>query len=587
MPVQDQHVQAKSPSEDFPEYNLTDLVIPALSGLGLSALIKTVENFDFVAKKILNESNAFRLRDIKDELAIPQTYEPVYRELSQCRMDDHDSPVATLNAFTDTLREHEKTKGFNFSTVMEYHQAYKTGKVSPTDIAKEYIAAVKETMKKKMNFFVSFHEEDILLQAAESTKRYENGTFISVLDGVLVVTKDSTDVKGYVSTHGVKSMNTTADEDSFCNANLRTAGCIMAGKTNMHQLGMGVTGCNMDYGYPSSPYKANHFTGGSSSGTAACIAAGLCPVGVGTDGGGSVRLPAALCGLVGLKATYGRISTRGCSKILHLGAQSVGHFGPLASCVTDCAIAYSIMGGPDPKQSNTWDQPRIDIGSFQDISKVKGLRVGFYKPFFEHCTPEVLAVCNKMVEDLTDNYECHVVDITIPRLDEVKAAHFIDICVGSKNGTKHYDPADYDELQPSVRAIFALSKAFTAEDYVQAMQFRTFAMREMERVFSECDVIVTPTAGDVAGEVFKYPNGQDILEGISTGRIMRYAPLANLTGIPAISVPAGYSETSGMPVGIQFMSKWWNELALFQMASAVERIVEKRKPETFYSILKE
>ncbi|KNC79917.1 hypothetical protein SARC_07708 [Sphaeroforma arctica JP610] len=271
----------------------------------------------------------------------------------------------------------------------------------------------------------------------------------------------------------------------------------------------------------------------------------------------------------------------------HLGSQAVGHTGPLSGCVTDCAIAYSVMAGPDRRMSNTWAQPRVEIVGYNNTEALRGKRLGVYRPFFEHCDDQIAKSCNETVQKLVQNYGCEVVEIRIPRLDELKTAHFITICTESLLGTHQMKPEDQGNLQPSVRSVFGLAKNFTADDVARAMRLRTYFMKYMnEHVFTECDVVVTPTTGEVAGPVLGYPHGEDILDGELTGRIMRFAQIGNFTGIPAITVPASYTD-EGLPIGIQFMSKWWDELTLFQMASAVEIECEKRKPELYMPVLKQ
>ncbi|VAH23230.1 unnamed protein product [Triticum turgidum subsp. durum] len=200
-------------------------------------------------------------------------------------------------------------------TIMDFSRAYSSGETTPVQVAKRFLAAVKESSGPTMNmaFFISCNPEDVLKQAEESTLRYQTGTPLSVMDGVLVAVKDEIDCLPYPTTGGTRWLGKArpCEADAACVAQLRACGAVLAGKTNMHELGAGTSGINPHHGSARNPYNVGKVAGGSSSGSAAVVCAGLCPVALGVDGGGSVRMPAALCGVVGFKPTAGRLSNAG------------------------------------------------------------------------------------------------------------------------------------------------------------------------------------------------------------------------------------------------------------------------------------
>ncbi|KAG5014364.1 hypothetical protein JHK85_020500 [Glycine max] len=256
---------------------------------------------------------------------------------------------------TSSEKAHNETNpSFSRWTIMDYSRAYSSGDITPLMVAERFIAAINESSKPplRMGFFINYNAEDILRQANESTLRYQKGTPISVLDGVPVAIKDEMDCLPYPTTGGTKWLHKErlCTDDACCVKRLRLCGAILVGKTNMHELGVGTSGINPHYGVcmfiyfrraARNPYDINKISGGSSSGSAAVVSAGLCPVALGVDGGGSVRMPASLCGVVGLKPTFGRVPHSG---VLPLN-WTVGMVGILAGTVEDALITYAAIGG--------------------------------------------------------------------------------------------------------------------------------------------------------------------------------------------------------------------------------------------------
>uniref|UniRef100_A0A453HM59 Amidase domain-containing protein n=1 Tax=Aegilops tauschii subsp. strangulata TaxID=200361 RepID=A0A453HM59_AEGTS len=228
------------------------------------------------------------------------------------------SPAARAQEAIDCLPDlaDPSSPGFRRWKIRDFAKAYSSGEITPVMVARRFLAAVEECSGPDLNMalFISYDPEDIVRQAEESTLRYQQGAPLSAMDGVLVAVKDEIDCLPYQTTGGTSWLGKMRPcvADAACVAQLRACGAVLAGKTNMHELGAGTSGINPHHGSTRNPYHTARVSGGSSGGSAAAVCAGLCPVALGADGGGSVRMPAALCGVVGFKPTAGRLSNSGC-----------------------------------------------------------------------------------------------------------------------------------------------------------------------------------------------------------------------------------------------------------------------------------
>uniref|UniRef100_A0A453HM67 Amidase domain-containing protein n=1 Tax=Aegilops tauschii subsp. strangulata TaxID=200361 RepID=A0A453HM67_AEGTS len=255
------------------------------------------------------------------------------------------SPAARAQEAIDCLPDlaDPSSPGFRRWKIRDFAKAYSSGEITPVMVARRFLAAVEECSGPDLNMalFISYDPEDIVRQAEESTLRYQQGAPLSAMDGVLVAVKDEIDCLPYQTTGGTSWLGKMRPcvADAACVAQLRACGAVLAGKTNMHELGAGTSGINPHHGSTRNPYHTARVSGGSSGGSAAAVCAGLCPVALGADGGGSVRMPAALCGVVGFKPTAGRLSNSG---LLPLN-WTVGVPGILAATVEDALIAYAAM----------------------------------------------------------------------------------------------------------------------------------------------------------------------------------------------------------------------------------------------------
>jgi len=472
-------------------------------------------------------------------------------------------------------------KGFQFTSAYDYAQAYRDGNATPEEVAQKTLQAITESdsTSAPLRAFISVYGNEVMRQARESMTRIKAGKALSMLDGVPVAVKDEMDMTPYPTTVGTAFLGKEpAQQDSTVVARLREAGALLIGKTNMHEIGINVTGLNPHHGVTRNPYNVNHFTGGSSSGSATAVAAGLTPIAIGADGGGSIRIPAAFCGVVGLKPTFGRVSEFGAFPL----DWSVAHIGPLAASATDAALAYAIIAGPDPKDPHSLHQPLPTLQGWNNLN-LKGLRLGIYRAWFEHADKEIVSACQSMLEAY-QSMGAQMVEVEIPNLEANRVAHSVIILSEMAQAMDATYAAHHREHGLDTRVNLALARQFLATDYLTAQRIRARMMNHFAAAFQFADVILTPTTGIPAPRIqlAALPKGESDLS--NTVEIMRFATAANLTGLPAISFPAGYT-ASGLPIGIQAMGKAWDEKTLLRLALAAEQVVERKAPQVYYKVL--
>jgi Asp-tRNA(Asn)/Glu-tRNA(Gln) amidotransferase A subunit family amidase len=472
-------------------------------------------------------------------------------------------------------------KGFNYATVSDFAKAYRDGTTTPEEVAKNILSAIRKSNKGGMplNAFIAVDHNEVMRQARESTIRIKAGKALSIFDGVPVAVKDEIDMTPYPTTVGTAFLGRTpATHDATVAARLRSAGALMVGKANMHEIGINVFGLNPVHGTTRNPYNPKHFTGGSSSGSATAVAAGIVPVAIGADGGGSIRIPAAFCGLVGLKATFGRISEHGAYPL----DWSIAHIGPLAWSAADAALTYAVIAGPDLNDPNSLHQPLPSLKNWDNLN-LKGLKLGVYWDWFRHADAEVVSACEAMLREY-EKMGCEIIEISIPNLEANRIAHSITILTEMAQAMNATYDEHHKEHALDVRINLAMARQFSATDYVTAQRVRTRMIQHFKRAFENVDMILTPTTGIAAPEIKKgaLPNGESDLS--TTIEIMRFVTAANLTGLPAITFPVGYTQ-SGLPIGLQVIGKAWDEANLLRMALAAEQVVERAEPQVHYKVM--
>jgi Asp-tRNA(Asn)/Glu-tRNA(Gln) amidotransferase A subunit family amidase len=553
-------------------YDLKSVKLPRMAGKTLKAFVRLLDSpaGTLIIPKLMKDAGIAALREMKIDES--PTFFPF--------RDFDGKPAAGRPALPD-IKENSKPEGFSFKTSADYVNAYREGKVSPIDVAERAVKAIEDSnaAAPPLRAIIASYKDDVMRQAEESAARYREGKSLGPFDGVPVGVKDEVDMTPYPTTVGTKFIGShPAKEDSTVVARMRAAGAMLIGKANMHEIGIGVTGQNPHLGFARNPYNPNHYTGGSSSGPASAVGAGLCPVAIGADGGGSIRIPASFCGVVGIKPTFARVSEFGAAPL----CWSVAHIGPIAASVRDAVLSYAVMAGPDENDPNSRKQPKPLFDGIEDTN-LKGLKIGVYWPWFRHASPEVVAKCEAMLNHLT-SLGAEIVEVAIPGLEATRVSHVITITSEMNNTMDRYWKEHKNDFSPEVKTSLVLARTFTSRDYVQAQRVRTRTMESFDRALKDVDVIVTPSTGITAPAIppDALPDGDSDLTTLT--EIMRFAVAANFTGLPAISFPAGY-DSAGLPVGFQAMGRPWQEHVLFRLAWAGERFVERKKPQVLYKIL--
>lgn len=556
-------------------YDLESVKLPYLAGLPLRLFVSLLESplRGAVIPRLFRDAGIEALRHARIDR--PPTLYPVWPTASPAAAAERLQPGALPDPPA------RPGPGFRFPTVHDYARAYRQGDTTPEEVAHKVLQAIEDSDAgdPPLRAFIAVDREDVLRQAREATRRLQEGNPLSVFDGVPVAVKDEVDMVPFPTTVGTSFLGTApAREDATVVARMRAAGALLIGKANMHEIGIGVTGFNLRHGTARNPYDVDHYTGGSSSGPAAAVAAGLCPVAIGADGGGSIRIPSSFCGVVGLKATFGRVSEFGAFPL----GWSLAHLGPLATTATDAALAYAVIAGPDARDPMSLHQPAPVLPG-RDEGDLTDLTLGVFNPWFRHADAETVAACEALLQGLQDR-GARVQEIAIPGLEVARVAHLVTIGAEMNQALDRYYARYHREYGLETRANLALLRQFTSRDYIQAQRVRTQLMADLARVLEQVDAIVTPATGMPAPAIppTALPGGDSDLTTLT--EIMRFAPPANLAGLPAISFPAGYT-AAGLPIGMQAMGRPWQEHTLLRLSLAAEALVQRREPQRFYRML--
>jgi Asp-tRNA(Asn)/Glu-tRNA(Gln) amidotransferase A subunit family amidase len=555
-------------------YERKPVVAPRLVGFGLRAVVWLAESSlgGALRNKLVKDAGILELA--KKELSDAPEAWPVFPELAAALNVTAPDLEATATSPTATPLQ-------QFETIADFAEQYRTGATTPEVVAERLLAATRHSdeLTPPMRFFIAQRADDVMVAARQSTERWKRGEPCSVLEGVPIAVKDELDQVPYATSVGTRFLgNTAATVDSTVVAKLRRQGALLIGKTNMHEIGIGVTGLNPHHGTARNPFDPGHHTGGSSSGSAAVVAAGLCPAAVAADGGGSIRIPAGLCGVVGLKPTFGRVSEFGAAPL----CWSVAHLGPVAISVRDAATLYAAMAGPDPQDPHSMAQPPVHLSEFENVD-LRGLRVGVFRPWFEHAQPEVVSACEQAIARLIEaGATLH--ELPIAELALARVAHLVTIGSEMTASQSRYFAQHLKDYGHDTRLIFALVRSIAAPNYVQAQRARACVRKVVAQALAQVDVIATPAAACVAPPVpaDALRSGESNLKLFD--ELMRFALVPNLTGLPAISFPAGYS-LAGLPIGLQLIGAAFQEHLLLRMARVAEQSQTRRLPRVHYRLL--
>lgn len=471
----------------------------------------------------------------------------------------------------------------NSLTVESTRTAIQERQFTAGRLAEEFYKKIKAE-DPAINAYLTLSEQRALEQAANIDELAGRGDPLPPLAGVPVAIKDVMVTKGVRTTAGSKILqNFIPPYNCTAVARLERAGAIILGKTNCDEFAMGSSNENSAYGPVRNPRDSSRVPGGSSGGSAAVVAAGTAVAALGSDTGGSIRQPAAFCGVVGLMPTYGRVSRYG----LIAFASSLDHIGPLTKTVKDAAIILQEIAGRDPMDSTSADVPVADYE--KEIGKpVKGLKLGVPKEYFaEGLDPEVRSSVEAAIQRLEQD-GCEIVPISLPNTQYAIPTYYVIATAEASANLARFDGVRYGYRSRQAKTLsemyrksrdegfgaevkrrimlgtYALSSGYYDAYYLKAQKVRTLLARDFEQAFRQVDAIVTPTTPTAA---FKL--GEKTDDPLSMYLADIYTVVADLVGVPGISVPCGQTKSS-LPIGLQILGKHFDEATILRLGHAVE-----------------
>jgi aspartyl-tRNA(Asn)/glutamyl-tRNA(Gln) amidotransferase subunit A len=469
---------------------------------------------------------------------------------------------------------------------------FRDGSATPSAAARDYLARV-EALDGKVRAFMTVTRETALAQAAEADARFKAGAPRGPLDGVPIALKDVLCTRGIRTTCGSKILeNFVPPYDATVVRRLREAGTVLLGKLNMDEFAMGSSTENSAYFTTRNPWDLGRVPGGSSGGSAAAVAADLAAATFGTDTGGSIRQPAAFCGNVGVKPTYGRVSRYG----LVAFASSLDQIGPFTKTVADAALVLQAIAGSDPMDSTAAAVPVPDYRAAL-AGGVAGLRIGIPREYFiDGMDPEVERAVRAAV-DVLRGLGAKTEEVSLPHTEYGLAAYYLIGPAEASSNLARYDGVKYGlrlpggrdvvEMESRTRAAgfgkevkrrimlgtYALSAGYYDAYYGQALRVRTLVARDFQKAFETVDAIVAPTTPGVA---FKIGEKEDPLQMYLNDV---FTIPTSLAGLPGVSLPGGFT-LAGLPIGLQVIGKAYDEATVLRVAHAYEQATDwhTRKP---------
>ena len=448
-------------------------------------------------------------------------------------------------------------------SISQVSKLLKKKEISPVELTRICLERIDE-FNPKLNAFIAVYPEDAMIQAKKAEREIARNQYRGKLHGVPLAIKDNIYFADRGTTMGSKiHKNFVSDFDATTVTKLRESGAIFLGKTNMHEYALGATTDNPHYGTCRNPWHLGKIPGGSSGGSAAAVSAFLAFGALGTDTSGSIRVPAAACGLVGLKATYGRVSKFGCFP----EAWSLDHIGPLTRTVEDSAIILDAISGRDEKDPTALKLKPTKLAKNIDGDLSK-LIIGIEEDFFFHFTDEDV---ERQVRSTINTLKKQGAKVKTVKIPSLKDAFWALTIIDTSETTAVHQPlmrnhaADYVQ---DVRFLIECGYLPSAVDYLQALQLRRIIQKEVTAVFEEVDVLLAPTLPSKTpsvGELTSVINGKSV-DTIET--CMHNVGPGNLLGLPSISMPCGIVD--GIPVGIEIIGAPLQEINVLNLAKGLE-----------------
>ncbi|EKJ73879.1 hypothetical protein FPSE_06002 [Fusarium pseudograminearum CS3096] len=559
---------------------------PVLSGSILVFIAFIINLIRFIREIVWKNAGFGSLRNIREALEVYEArYDPAVIPLpnttTQAAIESQQTATPPESVVEESPSETP------YYSVADYRKLYLSGKATPTDVAHALLPLIRRDISPKgkhSTAWISTRVGLVLKAAEESTIRYREGRPLGPLDGIPAAIKDDFDMDGYEMTMGSKNNYagkavSTGSITNWCVGKLQDAGVIVLGKLNMHEFGMDTTGNNPNHGTPLNPFNPKYYSGGSSSGAGYAVGAGLIPIALGGDAGGSIRIPASYCSVFGLKPTHGRLSSFPTPN----PAPTCCVQGPIAADMYSLATVYDIIADPHP----TSRFPRL----YREPSRPLAKLLGIYEPWFDLAAPGVQTITRRMIDKLCTEYNYEIVPITIPFTEEGQIAHAMTVL------------ADAASLLPESanttaanKLLLAMGRTTPAGDYVLAQKLRNLLMQHLAHLWQMHPgmMIITPTTACGGAPIRR--GASELKHGLSDGDLtiesMTYVWLANFCGMPSLSIPAGFvvpvgQERAGeeadentvgkVPIGLMATGEWCSEKTLLEFGVEAEAVGSEKR----------
>jgi len=477
-------------------------------------------------------------------------------------------------------------------TLHELQSKLKSREISSEELTESVFDRISST-EDKVHAYITLCHDSASQEAKRADGRLKRGENSFALLGIPIALKDIFLTRGVLTTCASKILGSFIPPyDSSAVKKLKEAGAVLVGKTNMDEFAMGSSTENSAFAITRNPWQLDRVPGGSSGGSAAAVAADQCIASLGTDTGGSIRQPAACCGIVGLKPTYGRVSRFGVIAF----ASSLDQVGPLTKDVTDCALLLETIAGHDPSDSTSVNAPVPAYERSLD-GAIKGLRVGIPKEYF---IPGMQQEVEKSVKEairVLERSGIAVEEISLPHTEYAVAVYYVIATAEASSNLARYDGMKYghraaaEDLTETYRktreegfgaevkrrimlGTYALSAGYYEAYYLKAQKVRALVKKDFAEAFKKCDAIITPTAPTTAFKI-----GERTQDPLQMYLSDIFTISVNLAGLPGLSVPCG-SDSGGLPIGMQIIGKHFDEETILRIGFAYEQATEwhKRKP---------
>jgi aspartyl-tRNA(Asn)/glutamyl-tRNA(Gln) amidotransferase subunit A len=447
-------------------------------------------------------------------------------------------------------------------TLLEAAEALRTGKVSSTELTRQCLAKIEKTQP-VLNAFITVRADEAIAEAEARDAELRDGRYRGRLHGIPIALKDVFETRGTLTTCGSKLFaGHVSTRDAAVTERLKKAGAVMLGKTNMHELAYGITSSNPHYGPVRNPLDRSRVPGGSSGGSGAAVAADLCYMAMGSDTGGSIRIPAAFCGAVGLKPTYGRVSRYG---VMPLDF-TLDHMGPLTRSVRDAAAVLEALAGYDVRDHTSSMEPPGEYLPPEPVS-LKGVRAGVPENFYFERIDSGIEQAVQAAISTAEELGAEIRTIRVPDIAGLNVVGRVILLAEAAAAMEPFLSRRAD-FGADVLALIDQGRLISAMDYVQAQRLRRVFQAEFAAVFENVDCLLTPCTPNIPpriGEATITINGEAEDARLASTRLVRGI---NVLGLPALAVPCGVP--GGLPASLQIIGRAFDEAGILRFGAAIE-----------------